>query len=90
MSIPLSNLYQPTFEMDESFRVNKWNRTSEEAARDTFTQHISVNEVHRQYRDTLKSGAGESQKRYATEISQITNVGDGFKKMKFNQMETLK
>jgi division protein CdvB (Snf7/Vps24/ESCRT-III family) len=46
--------------------------------------------MSRQYRDTMKSGTVESQKRYMTEISQITNIGDGFKKMKFNQMETLK
>lgn len=46
--------------------------------------------MSRQQVDTLRSGNAESQRRYVTEISQTSNIGDGFKKMKYNQMETLK
>jgi hypothetical protein len=86
-----NNLYQPTFEMDESFRVNRWARPSEEGY-DTMGQY-TLGGLHRQYRDTMntvKSGAGESQRRYVTEVSQTSNAAELFRKTKFNQMETLK
>jgi hypothetical protein len=87
----MSNLYQPTFEMDESFRVNRWARPSEEN-HETMAQYSLGGQLNRQYRDTLntmKSGVGESHRRYVTEVSQTSNV-DGFRKTKHNQMETLK
>lgn len=48
------------------------------------------NQRSRQQVEELRSGAGESQKRYVSEITQMSNIGDGFKKTKYNQMETLK
>lgn len=53
-------------------------------------RYASGNQMSRQQVDTLRSGNAESQRRYVTEISQTSNIGDGFKKMKYNQMETLK
>jgi hypothetical protein len=55
-----------------------------------FAQLVPNNRMSKHYRDTMKSGSWESQKRHVSEVSQMSNVGEGFKKMKQNQMETLK
>ena len=55
-----------------------------------FTRYATGgNEYSRQQVDGTRGGA-ETQKRFVSEVSYTTNYGDKFKKMKFNQMETLK
>jgi hypothetical protein len=55
-----------------------------------FAQLVPNSRMNKHYRGTVKSGSGESHKKRVSEISQISNIGEGFKKMKHNQMETLK
>lgn len=79
-------------EMDESFKAHRWGSgPSDEGARNVFTRYASGNEVSRQQVETtMRSGGGETYKRYVTEVSQMSQPADGFRKMKYNQMETLK
>ena len=79
-------------EMDESFKANRWGTgPSGEGARDVFTRYASGNQASRQQVETtMRSGGGETYKRYVTEVSQTSHPADGFRKMKYNQMETLK
>ena len=85
--------FQSAFgEMDESFKANRWGSgPSDEAAQNVFTRYASGNQASRhQVESTMRSGGGETFKRYVTEMSHTSHPADGFKKMKYNQMETLK
>lgn len=93
-NLPFQTMYT---EMDESFKVNnRWpSGPSDDGIQNVFTRYASgggtntnVNEYSRQA-EVVRSGGGETQKRFVSEVS-YTSYGDKFKKMKFNQMETLK
>lgn len=86
-NLPFQTMYT---EMDESFKINnRWpSGPSDEGAQNVFTRYASGgNEYSRQQ---VEGTRGETQKRFVSEVSYTTNYGDKFKKMKFNQMETLK
>lgn len=80
-------------EMDESFKINnRWpSGPSDEGAQNVLTRYASGggNEYSRQQVEGTRGG-GETQKRFVSEVSYTSGYGDKFKKMKFNQMETLK
>lgn len=89
-NLPFQTMYT---EMDESFKINnRWpSGPSDEGAQNVFTRYASGggNEYSRQQVEGTRGG-GETQKRFVSEVSYTSNYGDKFKKMKFNQMETLK
>lgn len=87
--------------MDESFKVNnRWlSGHSDEGAYNVFSHYArGGNESSRQNvnMETMRAGSNtnnnletHTQRQLVTEVSQVS-YADRFKKMKFNQMETLK
>ena len=71
---------------------NRWpSGPSDEGAYNVFARYAGGgNESSRQQVETVRSGNEvTTQKRYVSEVSQVS-YADRFKKMKYNQMETLK
>lgn len=87
MAEPQDIAYQGTFhDMDESFKGNKFTGNQEDH-QNNFLKYAGGN-YNRQNMDGIRSVA-ESHKRVTTEFSQVSN-DNAFKKVKFNQLETLK
>lgn len=79
--------YQTGFQdMDESFKGSKW-VSHQEDNQNVFMKYASGG-YNRTGMDGMRS-IGESNKRITTEFSQVSN-DNAFRKVKYNQIETLK
>lgn len=61
----------------------------EEGSRDIFLRYAGGNTPYKVAHENIQSEQVESRKRYVTEVSHISQ-GDGFKKARVNQLDTLR
>lgn len=88
MTEPQRDSYHTGFEMDESFKGNNRWHSNHEENHNTFLKYAGGSYIKHQTMEPIRS-VRESNQRNLTEFSQANNE-NAFRKVKYNQIETLK